>query len=172
MLDEPTNDLDIETLELLEEVLLEFKGTILLVSHDRDFMDRVVTSLLVIGESGEIEEQAGNFSDWESRGGTLSSLDMRSTETKKLKEPPEAAKLSASAPVRTKKLSYKEARELESLPPHISRLEDEQTVLETQTADPSFFVGDSDEVAKTLDRLTKVSKSLDEALERLIELEG
>lgn len=172
VLDEPTNDLDIETLELLEEVLLEFKGTILLVSHDRDFMDRVVTSLLVIGESGEIEEQAGNFSDWESRGGTLSSLDTRSTETKKSKELLEAAKPSASAPAVTRKLSYKETRELERLPVQISQLEAEQTLLETQTADPSFFVGDSDEVTKTLDRLTKVSTSLDEALERLIELEG
>ena len=71
MLDEPTNDLDIETLELLEEVLLEFKGTVLLVSHDRDFMDRVVTSLMVINDNGEIEEQAGNFSYWESLGGKL-----------------------------------------------------------------------------------------------------
>ena len=68
VLDEPTNDLDIETLELLEEVLLEYTGTVLLVSHDRDFMDKVVTSLLVINDNGVVDEQAGGFSDWEARG--------------------------------------------------------------------------------------------------------
>ena len=71
ILDEPTNDLDIETLELLEEILLEFKGTIILVSHDRHFLDKVVTSLLVMKGDGEIEEQAGSYSDWEARGGQL-----------------------------------------------------------------------------------------------------
>ena len=176
VLDEPTNDLDIETLELLEEVLLEFKGTILLVSHDRDFMDRVVTSLLVISEAGEIEEQAGNFSDWESRGGTLEGNDAQKTET----EPSIVSKTTTDQRVNetaitqsaTRKLSYKETRELESLPTLISELEGEQAILEAKTADPSFFAGDSNEVSKTLDRLTKVSTSLDEALERLIELEG
>ena len=74
ILDEPTNDLDIETLELLEEILLEFKGTIILVSHDRHFLDKVVTSLLVMKGDGDIEEQAGSYSDWEARGGQLSAM--------------------------------------------------------------------------------------------------
>ena len=78
ILDEPTNDLDIETLELLEEILLEFKGTIILVSHDRYFLDKAVTSLLVMKGRGEIEEQAGSYSDWEARGGHLSAKDRRS----------------------------------------------------------------------------------------------
>ena len=180
VLDEPTNDLDIETLELLEEVLLEFKGTILLVSHDRDFMDRVVTSLLVINESGEIEEQAGNFSDWESRGGTLQSVDTRidrkEDATQKPETPAEVETPTTAAaspkPASVRKLSYKETRELEDLPDRIAQLEEEQAALEAKTADPSFFAGDSDEVTNTLDRLTEVSASLDEALERLIELEG
>ena len=174
VLDEPTNDLDIETLELLEEVLLEFKGTILLVSHDRDFMDRVVTSLLVINESGEIEEQAGNFSDWESRGGTLQSIDARIDRKGDATQKPETPRTAAASPKSavTRKLSYKETRELESLPDRIAQLEEEQAALEAKTADPSFFAGDSDEVADTLARLTAVSASLDEALERLIELEG
>ena len=180
VLDEPTNDLDIETLELLEEVLLEFKGTILLVSHDRDFMDRVVTSLLVINESGEIEEQAGNFSDWESRGGTLQSVDTRidrkEDATQKPETPAEVETPTTAAaspkPATVRKLSYKETRELEDLPDRIAQLEEEQAALEAKTADPSFFAGDSDEVTNTLDRLTEVSASLDEALERLIELEG
>ena len=176
VLDEPTNDLDIETLELLEEVLLEFKGTILLVSHDRDFMDRVVTSLLVINESGEIEEQAGNFSDWESRGGVLGSSDTRIAEANKPQlsqgiapTPKGPSSLTKSPP---KKLSYKQTRELESLPDQIAQLENEQASLEARTADPSFYTGDSGEVAETLERLSQVTNSLDAALERLIELEG
>jgi len=180
VLDEPTNDLDIETLELLEEVLLEFKGTILLVSHDRDFMDRVVTSLLVINESGEIEEQAGNFSDWESRGGTLQSVDARINRKGDANQKSETSTevdksvVNTTQPKQavTRKLSYKETRELEGLPDRIAQLEEEQAALEAKTADTSFFTGDSDEVANTLDRLTEVSASLDEALERLIELEG
>ena len=180
VLDEPTNDLDIETLELLEEVLLEFKGTILLVSHDRDFMDRVVTSLLVINESGEIEEQAGNFSDWESRGGTLQSVDARidrkgdTNQKSETSTEVDKSVVNTTQPKQavTRKLSYKETRELEGLPDRIAQLEEEQAALEARTADPSFFAGDSDEVANTLDRLTEVSASLDEALERLIDLEG
>jgi ATP-binding cassette subfamily F protein uup len=180
VLDEPTNDLDIETLELLEEVLLEFKGTILLVSHDRDFMDRVVTSLLVINDSGEIEEQAGNFSDWEGRGGTLQNIDARIDRTgdaaHKSETSTEADKSEANATqpkqTATRKLSYKETRELEGLPDRIAQLEEEQATLEAKTADASFFAGAGDEVANTLDRLSEVSASLDEALERLIELEG
>ena len=176
VLDEPTNDLDIETLELLEEVLLEFKGTVLLVSHDRDFMDRVVTSLMVINDNGEIEEQAGNFSDWESRGGKLvSSISDLGTSNRRvaLEKTSKPSSHTQSEPKTvSRKLSYKEKRELEDLPDRIARLETEQALLEAQTADPSFFAGDSNEVAEVLDRLSKASNLLDDALERLIELEG
>ena len=176
VLDEPTNDLDIETLELLEEVLLEFKGTVLLVSHDRDFMDRVVTSLMVINDNGEIEEQAGNFSDWESRGGKLvSSISDLGTSNRRvaLEKTSKPSSHTQSEPKTvSRKLSYKEKRELEDLPDRIARLETEQALLEAQTADPSFFAGDSNEVAEVLDRLRKASNLLDDALERLIELEG
>ena len=176
VLDEPTNDLDIETLELLEEVLLEFKGTVLLVSHDRDFMDRVVTSLMVINDNGEIEEQAGNFSDWESRGGKLVSsvsdvrISNRRVALEKTSKP--SANNQSEPKTVSRKLSYKEKRELEDLPDRIARLETEQALLEARTADPSFFAGDSNEVAEVLDRLSKASNLLDDALERLIELEG
>ena len=176
VLDEPTNDLDIETLELLEEVLLEFKGTVLLVSHDRDFMDRVVTSLMVINDNGEIEEQAGNFSDWESRGGKLvSSISDLGTSNRRValeKTSKPSAHTQSEPKTVSRKLSYKEKRELEDLPDRIARLETEQALLEAQTADPSFFAGDSNEVAEVLDRLSKASNLLDDALERLIELEG
>ena len=176
VLDEPTNDLDIETLELLEEVLLEFNGTVLLVSHDRDFMDRVVTSLMVINDNGEIEEQAGNFSDWESRGGKLVSsvsdvrISNRRVALEKTSKP--SANNQSEPKTVSRKLSYKEKRELEDLPDRIARLETEQALLEARTAEPSFFAGDSNEVAEVLDRLSKASKLLDDALERLIELEG
>ena len=176
VLDEPTNDLDIETLELLEEVLLEFKGTVLLVSNDRDFMDRVVTSLMVINDNGEIEEQAGNFSDWESRGGKLvSSISDLGTSNRRValeKTSKPSAHTQSEPKTVSRKLSYKEKRELEDLPDRIARLETEQALLEAQTADPSFFAGDSNEVAEVLDRLSKASNLLDDALERLIELEG
>jgi ATP-binding cassette subfamily F protein uup len=176
VLDEPTNDLDIETLELLEEVLLEFKGTVLLVSHDRDFMDRVVTSLMVINDNGEIEEQAGNFSDWESRGGKLvSSISDLGTSNRRValeKTSKPSAHTQSEPKTVSRKLSYKEKRELEDLPDRIARLETEQALLEAQTADPSFFTGDSNQVAEVLDRLSEASNLLDDALERLIELEG
>ena len=176
VLDEPTNDLDIETLELLEEVLLEFKGTVLLVSHDRDFMDRVVTSLMVINDNGEIEEQAGNFSDWESRGGKLvSSISDLGTSNRRValeKTSKPSAHTQSEPKTVSRKLSYKEKRELEDLPDRIARLETEQALLEAQTADPSFFAGDSNQVAEVLDRLSEASNLLDDALERLIELEG
>jgi ATP-binding cassette subfamily F protein uup len=176
VLDEPTNDLDIETLELLEEVLLEFRGTVLLVSHDRDFMDRVVTSLMVINDNGEIEEQAGNFSDWESRGGKLvSSISDLGTSNRRValeKTSKPSADTQSEPKTVSRKLSYKEKLELEDLPDRIARLETEQAFLEAQTADPSFFAGDSNQVAEVLDRLSEASNLLDDALERLIELEG
>ena len=181
VLDEPTNDLDIETLELLEEVLLEFSGTVVLVSHDRDFMDRVVTSLLVIDEKGNVEEQAGSFSDWEARGGTLlSTVDEARNATKAAKQSPQLDNKShqskeqpAAKPAPPKrKLSYKEQRELDELPALIASLEELQAELESKTGSARFFNGDPTEVGKTLEQLTQVGESLDAALDRLIELEG
>ena len=181
VLDEPTNDLDIETLELLEEVLLEFSGTVVLVSHDRDFMDRVVTSLLVIDEHGNVEEQAGSFSDWEARGGTLlSTIDEARSVTKAAKQShqlddkshqPKDQPSVKPAPHK-RKLSYKEQRELDELPELIASLEQQQAELESKTGSANFFNGDPTEVGKTLEQLTQVGESLDNALERLIELEG
>ena len=188
VLDEPTNDLDIETLELLEEVLLEFSGTVVLVSHDRDFMDRVVTSLLVIDEHGNVEEQAGSFSDWEARGGTLlSTVDEARSVTKAAKQSHQLQNKShqtennahdskeqqaAKSAPQKRKLSYKEQRELDELPELIASLEEQQAELESKTSGANFFNGDPTEVGKTLEQLTQVSESLDNALERLIELEG
>ena len=174
VLDEPTNDLDIETLELLEEVLLEFSGTVILVSHDRDFMDRVVTSLLVIDEQGHVEEQAGNFSDWEARGGALlSTVDESRLAAKAVKSSSTSAALEPEAKTQVKKkLNYKEQRELDTLPDLIAGLEAQQATLEEATSSADFYAQDQAHVKAVLADLTRASESLDAALDRLIELEG
>ncbi|MDA9681346.1 ATP-binding cassette domain-containing protein [bacterium] len=174
VLDEPTNDLDIETLELLEEVLLEFSGTVILVSHDRDFMDRVVTSLLVIDEQGRVEEQAGNFSDWEARGGALlSTVDESRLAAKAVKSSSTSAVLEPEEKTQVKKkLNYKEQRELDTLPDLIAGLEAQQATLEEATSSADFYAQDQAHVNAVLADLTRASESLDAALDRLIELEG
>ena len=191
ILDEPTNDLDIETLELLEEILLEFKGTIILVSHDRHFLDKVVTSLLVMKGDGEIEEQAGNYSDWEARGGQLSApvgsagppamssdapFATRATETAEddagAPEKPTAGAGGDTTPKKKTKLSYKDQRELDALPAEIESLEARHAQLLEIIAQPDFYQQSPDEVATTLTAVTESEQTLDRALERLVELEG
>jgi ATP-binding cassette subfamily F protein uup len=171
VLDEPTNDLDIETLELLEEILADFKGTLLLVSHDRDFMDSVVTSLLVMGEDGSIEEQAGGYSDWEARGGRLTAEAAAESTALTTK------KIAVIDPVATqkktkRKLSYKEQRELEGLPGHIENLEGQQAELELQIAAPDFYQQTADIVTERLNDLEQLNRDLETAIERWSELEG
>ncbi|MDX1736267.1 MAG: ATP-binding cassette domain-containing protein, partial [Halioglobus sp.] len=119
VLDEPTNDLDIETLELLEEILLDFDGTVILVSHDREFMDNVVTSLLVLEGNGMVSEHAGGYSDWEARGYSLG--DARGGAA--LRKPSPAAAAQADRPRKRSKLSFKDQRELDALPRRIEDLE-------------------------------------------------
>lgn len=194
ILDEPTNDLDIETLELLEEILLEFKGTIILVSHDRHFLDKVVTSLLVMTGDGNVEEQAGSYSDWEARGGRLvAKIDSSAapiatpsatTATSHSATTDEAIVNGASqdakpddhsgnAPPKKKtKLSYKEQRELDALPAEIETLEARHAELLEIIAQPDFYEQSPDQVATTLNAVTESEQALDRALERLVELEG
>lgn len=186
ILDEPTNDLDIETLELLEEILLEFKGTIILVSHDRHFLDKVVTSLLVMKGDGDIEEQAGSYSDWEARGGQLTAM-LGSAGTSSNTVPvttPTADEAKASPksipdhagdstpPQKKNKLSYKDQRELDALPSEIESLEARHAELLGLIAQPGFYEQSSDDVAATLTAVTESEQALDRALERLVELEG
>ena len=174
VLDEPTNDLDIETLELLEEILLDFKGTVLFVSHDRDFMDRCVTSLLVMKGDGVIEEQAGGFSDWEARGGNLiaepSSTEsaLGSTVINTVKETAVTTNTSPAA----RKLSYKEKRELEELPEKIEQLEAALAVLAAEIAQADFYQQAQDITASKLAEIVKNESVLEAALERWTELEG
>ena len=176
VLDEPTNDLDIETLELLEEILMDFQGTLLLVSHDRDFMDRCVTSLLVMQGDGSIDEQAGGYSDWEARGGRLvaegatsgTGDNVTSTTTSTASIASSVQK--AESPKR--KLSYKEQRELDALPQHMEELEAKQAALEAEIADPNFYNQDQEVLTAKLAELATATEALDAALERWTELEG
>ena len=175
VLDEPTNDLDIETLELLEERLMEFSGTVLLVSHDRAFMDNVVTSLLVLRGDGRVEEQAGGFSDWEARGGRL--LPLPSARPATRAEPAAAAAKPGGAPRKKPggkigdKLSYKEERERSSLPAQIETLEARQRELERLSADPGFYSRPRADIDTLLRELSALSIEIEAKLERWTELE-
>lgn len=174
VLDEPTNDLDIETLELLEERLMEFSGTVLLVSHDRAFMDNVVTSLLVLRGDGRVEEQAGGFSDWEARGGRLLPLP---SALKPTRAEPAATATPGGAPRKKlsgkigDKLSYKEERERSSLPAHIEALEARQRELERLSADPGFYSRPRADIDTLLRELSALSAEIEAKLERWTELE-
>ncbi|MFT4769401.1 MAG: ATP-binding cassette subfamily F protein uup [Glaciecola sp.] len=172
VLDEPTNDLDIETLELLEELLMEFKGTVLLVSHDRAFMDNVVTSLLVLSGDGGIEEHAGGFSDWEARGGRLLPLEAMPHDAASSAEakPAEAAVVEVK-PNTQKKLSYKEQRELDALPGEIETLESRQSELESLCADHAFYERDAGDVKNLLAEMSGIAEKLEATIERWTELE-
>ena len=174
VLDEPTNDLDIETLELLEEILLDFDGTVLLVSHDRAFMDNVVTSLLVLDGSGHIDEQAGGYSDWLDRGGKLPGLDTPASQESATAPDLPGKSTKANAPAEqtaaVKKLSYKEQRELDALPDQIDELENLQASLEEKISDPDFYQQEHAITSATLEQLAQVSQELDQAMERWTEL--
>jgi ATP-binding cassette subfamily F protein uup len=168
VLDEPTNDLDIETLELLEEILLSFDGTVLLVSHDRDFMDNVVTSLLVLEGDGVVSEQAGGYSDWEARGGQLQQHTQQQTQATTIPE----RNTASDGPAKKNKLSYKKQRELDSLPKLIEQLERRQQELETTISDPNFYQGDHTQVQQVLDELASVQTELENTFARWEALEN
>lgn len=183
VLDEPTNDLDIETLELLEDILLTFKGTVLLVSHDRQFMDNVVTSLMVFEGPGLINEYVGGYSNWVEKGGKLfsfegsgreastnnSKADVDGSVDKKAK-----AKVNPEAANKFKKLSYKDQRELEALPAQIEELEAEQSELEQLMSQPEFYEGHNDggkPVEDVLKQTADIQAKLEQAYQRWEELE-
>ena len=150
VLDEPTNDLDIETLELLEELLLDFKGTLLLVSHDRAFLNNVVTSTLVFSGQGKIEEYVGGYDDW-LRQREIPQIPANEKPSKKPPPQPRPA---------TIKMSFKEERELEALPPQLERLEAEKKHLYQSLADPGFYRGAGSDVAAVNSRLQELENEL------------
>ncbi|WP_108447218.1 ATP-binding cassette domain-containing protein [Halomonas denitrificans] len=183
VLDEPTNDLDVETLELLEELLLDFDGTLLLVSHDRAFMDNVVTSVLAFEGEGRVREYVGGYTDWVRQGGKLPPAPWEGAArqgvepTAAAEEPAQTAEAereatpSPAAPKRVK-LSYKLQRELDGLPAEIERLEAEVAAFEEQVGAPSFYQQEAETVAATLQSLNDTQAALDAAMERWMELEA
>jgi ATP-binding cassette subfamily F protein uup len=171
VLDEPTNDLDIETLELLEEILLNFEGTVLLVSHDRDFMDNTITSLIVLDGKGGVNEYVGGYSDWEARGGSLS--DAQASPSKKKDKPITETSVGnrKQAAIKKPKLSYKDQRELGNLPGKIEKLEKQQTRLEETMSAPGFFQSDHEQVQRISQELAEVQGQLEAAYDRWSKLE-
>lgn len=153
VLDEPTNDLDVDTLELLEELLSDYDGTLLLVSHDRAFLDNVVTSTIAFEGKGEVHEYVGGYEDWLRQSKTRQQADKTKGLTK------QAATPSAKTSVK-QKLSYKQQRELDSLPELIEQLEIEQQQLEQQIGQPEFYQQDKDTIKTSLDRLELVKQEL------------
>ena len=166
VLDEPTNDLDLETVELLETQLAEWPGTLLLVSHDRAFLDNVVTSTFVFEGGGVVQEYVGGYEDW-----------LRQRKNEVLAPSPEAkaSKTAANTPAVTmapKKLSYMERRELDTLPARIEALETEQRALAARIAEPDFYKEPAAAITATLERTEQIDRELIEVYARWDELES
>ncbi len=173
VLDEPTNDLDIDTLELLEELLQSYKGTVFLVSHDRRFLDNVVTSTIVWegDESpGQWREYEGGYEDWKMQRDRAHTLRAQAAKAAKAKDTPPAAKSVAATPApaaaKPRKLSYKEQRELDELPARIEKLEAEQISLATLLADADAYTRDPKGVAAAQARVASIDDELLVAMER------
>ncbi|HWL17312.1 MAG TPA: ATP-binding cassette domain-containing protein [Opitutus sp.] len=168
VLDEPTNDLDAETLELLEDLLVEFGGTVLLVSHDRAFLNEVCTSLLVFEGDGKVAEYVGGYDDWQKERAAkaaAAATPVRSENARKEDTAP------ARTPAKPRKLSNKERAELEALPKKIESLEAEQAELTARLGDAEFFKRGGAEVAKATARLEEIEADLAAAYARWSELE-
>ncbi|MDN3518682.1 ATP-binding cassette domain-containing protein [Aquisalimonas lutea] len=169
VLDEPTNDLDLETLDLLEQQLVNFDGTLLLVSHDREFLDNTVTGTIAFDPDGELRDYVGGYNDWLRQ--RPAPPQPGSAPAKPAASPaPSREPAAETAPAR--KLSYKEKRELEQLPGRIEALEAEQAELSERMADPAFHRQEADAVARATQRLQEVEQELEQAYQRWAELEG
>jgi ATP-binding cassette subfamily F protein uup len=170
VMDEPTNDLDVETLEILEDLLLEYDGTLLLVSHDRAFLNNIVTSTLAMDGTGQVTETVGGYDDW-----------LRQNESAKPEPKPRKATVSEAQPASesiSKKLTYKEQRALESqkkelaeLPQRIEKLETDIHSLTVEMAAPAFYQQDSAEITKVVNQLKEMQDELTQAYHRWEELE-
>ncbi len=166
VLDEPTNDLDIETLEVLEQKLVEYSGTLIVVSHDREFLDNVVTSTIVFEQDGEVREYVGGYADWLRQGHTLTEADNPMA--------PPSGKRAAHAVKQTQKptkLSYRDQRELNMLPKTIEELEDKLERLQRQASEPGFYEQEQTEIQPVLEELSATEASLEASVERWGELE-
>jgi ATP-binding cassette subfamily F protein uup len=164
IMDEPTNDLDMETLELLEERLVEYEGTLLIVSHDRVFLDNVVTSVIVFEGQGIVNEYVGGYSDWLEYSKKQAKLVAKPSK----KKAPQAA---VSSP-KKQKLSFTEKKELEELPAQIDKLEAKQGAVNAKIADPKFYQQEQGVITVVLSELAQIEKDLAQAYQRWDELEA
>jgi ABC transport system ATP-binding/permease protein len=168
VLDEPTNDLDIETLELLEELVGDFPGTVLLVSHDRIFLDRIVTSTLAFEGEGRVTEYIGGYDDY------LRQRNAAAARSEAIARPAPAVESDVEKTQRRsrpRKLSYNEQRELDALPSRISTLEEEQARLREESASSEFYKSSADHIHAVMARLEAIPGELDELLARWMELD-
>jgi ATP-binding cassette subfamily F protein uup len=166
VMDEPTNDLDLETLEILEEKLVEYQGTLLLVSHDREFLDNVVTSVLVFEGEGNVGEYIGGYADWFA----LSEQNKKAEAAKVAAEAGKKEKPKAGGTA--KKLSFKDQRELEQLPERIEQLENLQVELTEKIGSVEFYKQSPDAVSATLEQLKNAEAELAQAYQRWDELDA
>jgi ABC transport system ATP-binding/permease protein len=165
VLDEPTNDLDIETLELLEELVFEFSGTILIVSHDRAFLNNVVTSTLVFEGKGQVTEYAGGYDDWLTQRPKSDFIQLSEKKvSEKTKQKPRQ--------IKTQKLTFKEKQELKDLPQIIDKFESRQKELYEVMSDPQFYKMDKNKIARIKSELEEAEKAIADAYSRWEELES
>jgi len=170
VMDEPTNDLDLETLELLEEKLVNYDGTLLLVSHDRAFLDNVVTSVFVLDGTGRVDEFVGGYTDWMNHCQQAKQAEAAKKAPAVKSEKPTAK--TAERAAAKKKLSYKEQQELDRLPDLIDELETRQAELNEQINDADFYKNDKETIAKALSELEGITAQLEQVYERWDELEA
>jgi ATP-binding cassette subfamily F protein uup len=166
VLDEPTNDLDIETLEVLEKKLCDYSGTLLVVSHDREFLDNVVTSTVVFEDDGRAKEYVGGYSDWVRHGHRLAETENIAMAEAKKREATERRKNRNKT-----KLSYNDQRELDQLPQQIEDLEARVAKLQVEIAAPEFYSQEKDAVQMTLQDLRDAETLLEQRIDRWGELE-
>ena len=167
ILDEPTNDLDIETLEVLEQRLCEYNGTLIVVSHDRQFLDNVVTSTVVFEDGNNIQEYVGGYSDWVRQGHMLTDRD-----SPLIVEQKERAAAERRKSTKPSKLSYKDQRELDQLPAEIQQIEQSIAELQQVVATPDFYAQDKTIVQRKLKELGEAESHLEQRVERWGELES
>lgn len=179
VLDEPTNDLDVETLELLEDILANYNGTVLLVSHDREFLNNIVTSVIAFEGRGNVLEYVGGYDDWIRQGGKWTEPDSDESPVAKQEAPDEKDTLGlpvtkpdpAKPAARGKKLSYKLQKEFDDLPGRIERLEQQQLELQKHVSAPDFFSQGASIVDEKMQQIAKVEAELESCFERWAELE-
>ncbi len=172
VLDEPTNDLDIDTLEVLEDLLLDYSGTLILVSHDRSFLNNIITTSLVMEGDGQVGEYVGGFDDWQ-RQKAEKEVEKKTVQIDKIKTNGQGAVVKE-----TRRLTYKEKRELEEqkkelteMPERIEKLETEQHNLSLEISQPAFYQQSSDAITQAMSRLNELNLQLEESYRRWAELE-